>query len=154
VTPATIIDAATADGVGITLSTNGTLKVAGDCKAVNRWLPTLRQHKAEILEAIRNPDLHGFTLAELEAEANPDEWREVKDNPAALEAFALALREAHQVKQGIVPERWTGRATCAHCGPVVVPPFMNGLSLISCRWCRRRAARESSIRSVPTDEPW
>jgi hypothetical protein len=68
---------------------------------------------------------HGFTLAELESEAHPDEWMEVKDYPPALEL----------IQEGIRPERWTGTATCAQCGKVPVPPFADGLTMADCRWC-------------------
>lgn len=46
---AEIIQAARWDGVGITLSSVGTLKAAGEQTAVNRWRSILVEHKAEIV---------------------------------------------------------------------------------------------------------
>ena len=51
--PATIIREAQADGVSLTLSPAGTIKANGDSAAVNRWLALIREHKAEIVEALK-----------------------------------------------------------------------------------------------------
>jgi hypothetical protein len=48
-----IIRWAQAEGVRLALSPAGTIKVSGDAAAVNRWLPRIRQHKAEIVEALK-----------------------------------------------------------------------------------------------------
>jgi hypothetical protein len=90
---------------------------------------------ARTARVARTGRLHGYTLADLQTEAHPDEWNAVKDDPQALEAFALTLRESTQVRQGIRPERWTGTATCDRCGPVPVAPFLHGRKLSGCRWC-------------------
>ncbi len=52
-TPATIIKQAQADGVMLALSPPGSIKAVGTGEAVNRWLPILREHKAELLDALR-----------------------------------------------------------------------------------------------------
>jgi hypothetical protein len=52
VTPAAIIQRAAADGVRLSLSASGTIKASGDQAAVNRWLPTIREHKSELLLAL------------------------------------------------------------------------------------------------------
>jgi hypothetical protein len=52
-TPAAIIQTARAEGVGLALSTTGTIKVTGDGAAVTRWLPTIREHKAQIVAALK-----------------------------------------------------------------------------------------------------
>ncbi|CAG0994315.1 hypothetical protein MTYP_02454 [Methylophilaceae bacterium] len=52
-TPAIIIREAKADGVGLSLSSAGTIKVIGDGAAVNRWLAVIRKRKAEIIEALK-----------------------------------------------------------------------------------------------------
>ena len=52
-TPATIIREAQADGVSLTISPAGTIKATGDSAAVNRWLALIREHKAEIVEALK-----------------------------------------------------------------------------------------------------
>jgi len=45
---------------------------------------------------LRGVDLHGFTLEQLQTEANPDEWNEIQGNPEAVECFARSLREDRQ----------------------------------------------------------
>jgi hypothetical protein len=52
-TPAAIIREAQADGVGLALSPVGTIKATGDGAAVNRWLAAIREHKAEIIDALK-----------------------------------------------------------------------------------------------------
>lgn len=52
-TPAAIINEAMADGVRLTISPAGTIKATGDGAAVNRWLPVIREHKAEIVAALK-----------------------------------------------------------------------------------------------------
>lgn len=52
-TPATIIREARADGVRLALSSAGTIKAIGDSAAVNRWLASLRAHRAGIIEALK-----------------------------------------------------------------------------------------------------
>ena len=50
-----ILIAAKSDGLRFEISPSGTLKTAGNNDAVQKWLPTIRQHKAEILEVLRQP---------------------------------------------------------------------------------------------------
>jgi len=52
-TPATIIREVQADGVKLALSPAGTIKVAGDGAAVNRWLAMIREHKEEIIGVLK-----------------------------------------------------------------------------------------------------
>ncbi|MDI6745973.1 MAG: hypothetical protein QMD17_02400 [Rhodocyclaceae bacterium] len=52
-TPATIIREAQAEGVRLALSPTGTIKATGDGAAVNRWLAVIREHKAEIIGALK-----------------------------------------------------------------------------------------------------
>lgn len=51
--PAAIIKEAMADGVSLTISPAGTIKAIGDGAAVNRWLPTIREHKGGIVAALK-----------------------------------------------------------------------------------------------------
>ncbi len=55
-TPAAIIKEALADGVSLALSPAGTIKASGDQAAVNRWLPSIREHKPGIVAALREAD--------------------------------------------------------------------------------------------------
>jgi hypothetical protein len=50
---AAIIRDAQADGVRLALSASGSIKASGDGAVVNRWLPAIRQHRDEIIEALR-----------------------------------------------------------------------------------------------------
>ena len=52
-TPATIIRGAQADGVSLTLSPAGTIKATGDGAAVDCWLTVIREHKTEIIGALK-----------------------------------------------------------------------------------------------------
>ena len=53
-TPAAIIKNALADGVKLALSLEGTIKVAGNDRAVNRWLPLIKTHKADLIAALED----------------------------------------------------------------------------------------------------
>lgn len=50
--PATIINEAAADGVRLTLSPTGTIKVTGDSAAINYWTPIIREQKPAIVKAL------------------------------------------------------------------------------------------------------
>lgn len=52
-TPATIIQDAATDGVILAITATGTIKASGEKAAVNRWLPMIREHKPEILAALK-----------------------------------------------------------------------------------------------------
>ena len=51
--PVQIIHQATAEGVSLALSPAGTIKATGDRAAVDRWLAVIREHKEEIIEALK-----------------------------------------------------------------------------------------------------
>lgn len=51
-TPITIIRKTQEEGLKLTLSPSGTIKVTGDATVVNRWLALIREHKAEITEVL------------------------------------------------------------------------------------------------------
>lgn len=58
-TPATIIQRATADGVRLALSPTGTIKATGNGDAMNRWLPVIRENKpgiVAVLQAVASND--------------------------------------------------------------------------------------------------
>ena len=44
------------DGVRLALSDSGTIKAVGDGAAVNRWLPTIRERKSEIIAALQQAE--------------------------------------------------------------------------------------------------
>ena len=49
----TVIRAAELEGLRFEISPIGTPKTAGNNEAIQKWLPTIREYKAEILEALR-----------------------------------------------------------------------------------------------------
>lgn len=51
-TPAAILHAANSEGVMLVLTPAGTIKATGDAVAVNRWLPTIRTRKADLLAVL------------------------------------------------------------------------------------------------------
>ena len=54
-TPAAIIREAQSEGVRLRLSATGTIKATGNGAAVNRWLDVIRENKASIVEALKEP---------------------------------------------------------------------------------------------------
>lgn len=87
-TPTATIQKAAADGVMLALSSNGNIKAIGNTEAVNRWLPTIREHKAELIEALRFVPVPGEIqkliakvmalrgCPESDGEAFADDWRQ------------------------------------------------------------------------------
>jgi hypothetical protein len=51
--PDTIFQEARADGVTMSLSLAGTIKVNGDSPAVNRWVNPIKEHKAALVEILK-----------------------------------------------------------------------------------------------------
>lgn len=54
--PESIIREAQADGLSLALTSSGTIKATGEDEAINRWLPEIREHKAEIIQALQKPE--------------------------------------------------------------------------------------------------
>ena len=52
-TPARIIQQAAVEGVRLAVTPAGTIKATGNQGTVNRWLPLIREHKPEIIEALQ-----------------------------------------------------------------------------------------------------
>lgn len=51
-TPSTIIRGALADGLALSVSPSGKLNYSGSPATVERWLPVLREHRAELLRLL------------------------------------------------------------------------------------------------------
>ena len=89
-------------------------------------------------DRITKTTYHGFTLAELKAEAT-DDWQEIQNAPRQLEAFAKSLAQRRDMANGKVPNHYTKAAECTHCGPVWLwedaPDVVMG-----CPWCFVRVA--------------
>lgn len=69
-TPAAIIREAQREGVNLTLSPVGAIKATGDGAVVNRWLPVIRERKAEIIDVLKAGA--GDTANALEVACSPD----------------------------------------------------------------------------------
>ena len=92
-TPAVIIKQAQADGVMLALSPTGRIKAIGVEQAVTRWLPVIRERRAELVDVLRKTPEEREIVAWLESLGKP-EWEvfdEVLDkcrtNPDALHFF-------------------------------------------------------------------
>jgi len=74
-----------------------------------------------------------------------DDWDEVSNDPAQLEAARFLVTEAKQVSNGVIPDRYTQKTECKFCGPVFVyegyPQPAN-----NCPWCFNR------IKGLPIPE--
>jgi hypothetical protein len=66
-TPEEILERATVEGVSIALSSIGTVRVTGDQAAVDRWLPAIREYKANILSELHRERRRTKVLDLLEA---------------------------------------------------------------------------------------
>ena len=52
-TPAALIERVTADGLVVTLTSSGSIRITGDAMAVQRWTPVLRDRKSEVVAALQ-----------------------------------------------------------------------------------------------------
>ena len=119
--PATIIEKATADGVNLALSETGTIKATGDQAALNRWLPTIREHKQDILATLKEmaDELRRLVPAVVRAyDGTPEEEAEalavaLADPVAALQSFRLMADECCL----LIREENDDRRTCGECWP-------------------------------------
>ena len=126
-TPAAIIQQAQADGVTLALSPVGTIKAAGNGEAVNRWLPVIREHKAELLAELRAANDTAYEpLTDPAAEARRQRvLRVLRDNPGGR--YALVTDLESDPKAAILVLAIRGRATCEvwiprdrYDGPVLI----------------------------------
>src|SRR5687768_6576135 len=66
--PSDIIDLAAADGVALTICSDGTMKAVGDQDIIAEWLPLIREHKSAIVELLKQGLRHQRALKMLESE--------------------------------------------------------------------------------------
>ena len=144
---------AAAQAAGVRLGVDGTdLLIESEREPPSHLLDALRRDKPEILALLRtqdtieltspamttqSPNLHGLTLAELE-EAAGEDWPEVRDEPAMLEALAHAVVSHRQRERGDCPPTWTEHCECAGCGPVFLWSG-SPARVFGCPWCFNRA---------------
>jgi hypothetical protein len=144
-------------------------KIAGIAKIADPYAPTFFDGGTDnpSAENSRNSEnsstpladiFHGFSLSDLQAECHADEWPDVRDNPKALAAFALALLEDRQIQAGVKPERFMTLMYCPGCGVVPLPTTWpsNGLyealsipQVNGCRWCGNRITGKHYPKAYP-----
>lgn len=110
--PSTIIRKAEADGVKLALSPSGTIKAVGNGEAVNRWLPVIRQHKAELLDELRAANDGAYAaLHHPAAEARRQRMLTMlRERPTVR--YAVATDTESDPDAVIVALAIRGRATC------------------------------------------
>jgi hypothetical protein len=81
------------DGVRLVLSDSGSIKAIGDGTAVNRWLPTIRERKSEIIAVLQQ--------TENETAGKPIPVLS-RDGEAAILAWLSAIGETDPVTIGEV----------------------------------------------------
>jgi hypothetical protein len=144
---------AAAQAASVWVSMDGTdLLIDADYAPPPELLDALRRDKPEILVLLRireaeeespaatvtdSPNLHGTTLPELE-EAAGEDWPEIRDAPAVLEALAHAVVTRRQRERGECPPHWTEHCECAGCGAVFLWPD-SPTRVLGCPWCFNRA---------------
>jgi hypothetical protein len=144
---------AAAQAAGVRLGLDGTdLLIESDREPPPHLLDALRRDKPEILALLSTSDagegpplatttessnLHGLTPTEL-ADAAGEDWDEVRDDPAVLEALAHAVITRCQRERGECPPHWTEHSECAGCGPVFLWPG-SPARVLGCPWCFNRA---------------
>jgi hypothetical protein len=109
-TPMAIIQEAAADGVALTRSPAGTLKVTGAQAAVTRWLPVIRENKPAILVALEGA-ADGLPLPDSAAEARRRRVLGMLEARPGIRYAVLTDLEADP-EVAIVALAIRGRATC------------------------------------------
>lgn len=102
-TPDTIIQQATAEGVMLSLSETGTLKASGEQGAVNRWLPIIKEQKPQIVKTLLEASALTGDLPAIRAwlhfigEHDPlildDVLTKCRNDPEALSYFTQRAKE-------------------------------------------------------------
>jgi len=76
---------------------------------------------------------HGVSLEELKTHAEGD-WEEIRQNPAALDAFAKMIQTSRLMRAGIKPPEYTHACHCKWCGWVWLSEG-SPLEVLGCPWC-------------------
>lgn len=153
-TPAAIIHGALSDGLTLTLTPVGTIKVAGPVVALERWAPVIRGHKPAVIEALRAPPAPLTTdeeqairawlahIGEIDPVAIAEVMARCQRDPRAL---AYTLGQASEVPAPPGPvrcadcahfERTRHHPNLGHCAQGQ-PEAVAGLVDLDLRWCGR-----------------
>ncbi len=112
-------------------------------ESLNLWLGKLKTLQSKIPKAekslseeLTKPTEDAIAPSELKTAAG-EEWPEIENDDATLEALAWAIQIRRIREQGEIPPHYTAVTVCAHCGPV---PIFAGVAerVEGCPWCFNR----------------
>jgi hypothetical protein len=68
-----IIECAAEDGLTLTISSDGKIKISGDQNKMNEWIETIRENKAAILSELEatSDSIREYTVAATDTSADP-----------------------------------------------------------------------------------
>ena len=122
-----LVEDARRDGLVLTVTPSGALRVRGSEAAIAKWMPALRGHKADILAALTDAGLIRGKIGTMTEPTSTEE--------AAAVAYAEKIQALRE--QGRVPGSYTATTHCRSCG--TVPIFAGApVRVDSCPWCRNR----------------
>ena len=127
----TLVEEARLDGLILTATPSGTLRVRGPKPILAKWTTALQGHKAEVLAALTSSQALTATQPDTEAEKRAIEYCE---------------RVAKDREAGRVPASYISTTHCRGCG--TVPIFAGAPARVdSCPWCSNRS------RGLPIPRP-
>ncbi len=98
-TPAAIIREAQSEGVRLAISPAGTIKATGDGAVVKRWLTVIREHKAQIINALKAAALPAANDDAGLPASTANQWRIVARDGATREITYSPARTEAQVRR-------------------------------------------------------
>lgn len=129
---AQIIQSCDFDGVRLDLTPEGKLHYSGDPAAIKEWLPTLREHKAEILRELRHKKVLAMLGNRKYAVLVEDDRADPVVATCAIRGIAtfelaipkhsydglilMELLEKHSTETRVEPSRSSGDATTSPSG--------------------------------------
>ena|ERR1035437_9822241 len=125
--PETVIRQAAAEGVKLALSPPDNIKVVGDERAVDRWLPVIREQKPEIIAVLHK----AAKDTELDAGGRLFDFAPPADDAEALEQRAAIIAEGCGIDQAMAFQeaRWQAdRERCWQVVPTQRPARAGGAS--------------------------
>ena len=115
-----------------------------DCADFAEQDPKLKEALATVC---RDLPITTAELYDVLAPADIDEWRHGNFDPDALKDFARLIVQRNDMDLGKVPDHYTKRAVCKHCGPVWL--WFSG-EVLGCPWCWNRVAGRPVPRPGPS----
>ena len=93
--PREIIERATADGVVLALAGAGEVKATGNHAAIAKWLPTLREHKASIVDVLAEDEILGWLawIGETDEDVVAEVLTACRRDPEVKDYFLSRARE-------------------------------------------------------------